>query len=131
MESSKTRIFYLRDKTNFPVACVASTVVDTQVGEETQPQLHYGVSTHNPLDVYNKALARKMATIRLNSQSLPAKFGGVVACPDAKQAKETLLKAIKENTSVAQRARDAAKLWLKRQEDQKTVTQFYDQHQST
>lgn len=109
MEPSKERIFYLRDKNHFPVACVASSVENNV--------LHYGVSTHNPLDVYNKPLARKMALIRLHSKELPEKFGGMVECQDPKQAKQALLNAINKNTKVAQRARDAAKLWLKHQQE--------------
>lgn len=55
--SDTVRFFYLRDENRFPVACVAHELVDGYV--------RYAVSTHNPLDTYNKTMAKHIATSRL------------------------------------------------------------------
>ena len=51
------RVFFLRDAQRFPVACVASELVDNTV--------FYAVSTHNPKDKFSRAFARKVALERL------------------------------------------------------------------
>lgn len=115
MEPSKVRIFYLRDKQRFPVACVASAIQVNKITgadgtEVTESKLHYGVSVHNPLDTYSKKSARKIAETRLTN---PGHMDGEVECTDSKKAKYILLTAIKDNSKLPGRARLAAKLWVK------------------
>lgn len=104
--SDKVRIFYLRDKHKFPVACVASTVQNSV--------LNFAISVHNPLDTYSKKIARKIAETRL---AHPGYLSGTIECLDQKQAKQTLVNAIRSQKNWPTKAVAAAKLWLKLQAD--------------
>jgi len=103
------KMFYLRDKHGFPVACVAST-------KETEDTVKYTVSTHNPMDRYDKKTARHIALGRLTkfnplrSTSELSPLGGIVSMGGAIR-KDIVQDII--NGPFPQRARDAAKYMMK------------------
>lgn len=117
--SNKVRIFYLRDSKRFPVACIASKLEGNK--------LKYALSTHNPRDPYDKAMARNIAETRLalgrvvierntRKPSFPPLqcVGGSILLGDepTKEIKAKLLQEIATSSKLPQRATDAAKLWL-------------------
>lgn len=63
----RTTFFYLRNSANCPVVCFA---LQHDRGSDT---LSYQVSTWNPVDVYNKHLARKVAEAKLNAKPFTVK----------------------------------------------------------
>ena len=71
------KITYIRNKKNFPVACLAY-ICDKELQTAT-----YAVSVHNPKDPYDRKLAIKIACERLNKFS-ERSLNGVVStdgCP--------------------------------------------------
>lgn len=53
----ETKLFYVRSKRNFPVACVATTEFNDEIALDW--------STWNPMDEFSKAIAREVAIGRL------------------------------------------------------------------
>lgn len=91
------KFFYLRDKKNHPVACVASFVHNGDI--------YYGVSTHNPIDVFSKHEARVHAVMN----GLKGPNGRVHL---QKGVKPIVVEQIANNPDVPKRAKEAARLWL-------------------
>lgn len=56
----RTAFFYVRDKNNFPKACIASTQ------SESNNMTYFTWSVWNPIDKFSKKMARKVAGGRLN-----------------------------------------------------------------
>lgn len=92
----EVRFFYLRDEARMPVACVASVA-------DTDTIVRYAVATHNPLDHYNRELARALAFYRLHTQ--PCHVSGIT--PDT-NVHETIVCAIADDTKMPTRTRAAA-----------------------
>jgi len=91
------KLFYLRDKNNHAVACVAS--------ELTKEGITFAVSTHNPIDPFSKAMAREVAMGRLVS-------GRYYSISAGNNVKARLLHQIVMNGHLPNRTRVAAQLWL-------------------
>jgi hypothetical protein len=58
-QNGEVTFFFLRDKKKFPVACVAYTY------DEKARKIKFGVSTHNPLDEYDKQFGKILAAGRM------------------------------------------------------------------
>lgn len=69
-----TKFFYIRDKHNFPVVCVATRL------SELETRVHYAWATWNPKDKFSKVRAREIAEGRLikslNNPSSPSVLPG-------------------------------------------------------
>ena len=107
-DKDKVKVFFLRNKYRFPVACVALTEVE-------EGEVSFAVSTYNPRDPFNKSLAKHVA---LNRLTYGGEFTGVVPAGD--DIKSNVLSYIIEAVSQSQleyafpqRAREAAQLWFK------------------
>jgi hypothetical protein len=95
------KIFYLRDERKFPVACVASELLD---GGKT---VRFAVATHNPADRFDRVRAREVAAGRLHKSKNIAE----IARPEVR-IKAAVVTAIMMDESLSTRTRDAARLWL-------------------
>jgi len=117
---NKIEMFYLRSKTGFPVACVASTTLPGNM-------VRYAISTHNPVDRYDKKTAREIAMDRLIQPvgfqyDCPGVHGGFVSRDNYASRDNTAHRNIVEDIIAGpfpQRARDAARHMLK--------TRFYSE----
>lgn len=104
-------VFFLRDGQNFPVACVASKVMED--GPWAQGTIRFAVSVCNPLDrkVYDPKKARKIALGRLET---PRKLVGEV--PVGPNVKVRIMQAITVGIDgprpFPKHVRAAANLWL-------------------
>lgn len=96
----EVRFFYLRNEERTPVACVAS-VADSDTVHR------YAVSTWNPLDHYNRELARALAFYRLHTQ--PSHVSGLT--PET-NIHEVIVCAIADDSHMPTRTRSAAELHL-------------------
>lgn len=63
--SNKVRYFYLRDRHDQPIACVAAMYF------QKDKRLSYGLSVRNPLDHFNRKVARELAAGRLALYGVP------------------------------------------------------------
>lgn len=100
--------FYLRDKNNNKVGCVAS--------EKKLDAIYFAVSAHNPKDQYNPEAAREVATGRLKA----GKIAGTVTQETG--IKEQIMAQIKVDKKLPSRARNAARLWIRKCEKLKNET---------
>lgn len=96
------KIFYLRDKNKLPVVCVAS--------EREGDTLRVGIAVFNPNDKFDKQIARKVATGRLKSQF---HYWRTPVLSEKGATKMSLIDLIARDIFFPQRAKDAARLWLK------------------
>lgn len=97
------KVFFLRDKKKFPVACVVVAKV------KGWGILSYAFSTHNPADKYDRRTARDYAFRRLLS-TLPVPCRGTI--PMAQGAKTEIIKDIALRNDTPLRTRAAALDWL-------------------
>jgi hypothetical protein len=109
--------FFLRDKNKTPVACVVSQRFNLQNGQDN---IVFAVSAHNPLDRFNRREALVQAVLNFE------KCG--IILETHKGVKFTIMHTIAENQALfPQRARDAAKLWLKIQDEKAKRIEYEDQ----
>jgi hypothetical protein len=113
------RHFYLRDAQKFPVACVASKVLElVGEGDARRPsRIAFAVSARNPKDTFSRDMARYVAYGRLQ-MGLVAEVNveegqNVKRLILEKIANEPVkLKGSRDPMFMKQRVRNAAKLWL-------------------
>jgi hypothetical protein len=104
------RLFFLRDEPQFkghhgfPVACVATRLDDNGM-------VRFGISVHNPLDTYNRQMAKEIAVgraLKVDAPEVPCTRGVLsivlLVIASTKKADGTYF--------YPQRAVDAANLWL-------------------
>jgi hypothetical protein len=106
------RYFFLRDEpkvpghSGFPVACVATRL-------DSNGMVYFGVSVHNPLDTYNREMAKEIATGRAYKLDAPH-----APCTRGVLSIILLVIATTKNPDgtyfYPQRAVDAANLWLEK-----------------
>lgn len=96
------RIYWLRNANRQPVACVASEVRQDNEG----PTIYFAVSTYNPVDKFDRALGRDIATGRLRKS--------IDGIPYGINASHRIMEEIVSTDFVTypQRTREAAELWL-------------------
>ena len=102
------KLFYLRDKNRFPVACVATRLVKTN-----KKLVEFSVSIYNPEDSFSRDVAKRVALGRL-----AAGTGWLIPVQEeGEKVKKEIMTAIAFNkisgSCFPTRARLAAKLWLK------------------
>lgn len=118
----KTRIMFLRDsygdnKSN-PCGCLAISLVPSRA---LTNNIHYQVSILNPVDKFNRAVARQLARGRL--QELPLVITGVDQGASMNDITELVMSAVATNEKLPKRARRAAISWLEStEEDTITIT---------
>lgn len=113
---SNERIFFLRDKNQFPVACIASLLMEGGV--------QFAISVCNPLDEYDRHAARSIALKRLRT-------GSIAGSVDSGQGvKQRILQALKtgkvalhgmeakNQVPLSSRVRKAAQYRIKKYQDQ-------------
>jgi hypothetical protein len=121
--STEMRYFFLRNENKFPVACVAS------VYDKEMDAIKFAVSTHNPIDNFNRKRAKQIASERITA----GKFLTIHNPDDVKNIKWGICydivaekfpgeQIIEGRTGrhqgfkvayLPERTREAAKLWLK------------------
>lgn len=103
------RYFYLRDEKNFPIGCIA---MDLDFGT-----ISYGLSVLNPVDKFNRRLAKTIATGRMKFNEKPTMhFGGKVSMH---MVTKSVMESISRDATSPARARKAARNWLRRMPEQK------------
>lgn len=91
------KIYWMRDEIGNPVSCLATKQMDNVIV--------YAISTHNPLDKFQKKVGRGIAITRLAGTQAHAII-------DGSDVKKRIMEAIVADTNAPQRARDSAKEWL-------------------
>jgi hypothetical protein len=97
---------YLRDKTGKPLGCVAIS------RSKNGKQVRYQVSVANPVDKFERDLARHIAYGRLLEK--PVRINGFVTESTQFDVNWAIMYNIATNKSLPSRARKAAQLWLNR-----------------
>jgi len=101
------RIQYLRDRKGNPVGCVAIKLLP-QV-EHSRQLVVYQTSILNPLDNFDRALARQLALGRMVEKPLTVR---VMSNPSMREITEEVMRDIAADSGQPTRARQAAKRWL-------------------
>ena len=104
------RFMFLRNKAGSPVGCIA---VDGPIQQGNTYVLPYGLSVLNPLDKFDRALARNIAVGRLNN-STTQRTGQVydIKQPNMHTISKAVMRDLLINPHAPSRARKAARLWL-------------------
>jgi hypothetical protein len=100
------RIQFLRDAKGQPVGCVAIRVRQVTV---KRTLIEYQYSVLNPLDRFDRRLARQLALGRMVEAPYTATVG---ASPSRHDISEAVMENIATDQGAPTRARKAAKLWL-------------------
>ena len=99
--------FFLRTKDKTPVACVVSQRL---ILPDNKDYIIFAVSAHNPEDRFSRKQALFYAVQNFEKHG--------IILETRKGVKSDIIRTIAENQALyPQRARDAAKLWLKTQEE--------------
>ena len=96
------RVFFLRDRTMFPVACLASEKIDTTI--------KVALSIHNPIDTFNRSRGRDIAEKRLQKGKLYAELS-------ADRPKVQLMWKLFNDKELPTRVRKAAEVWLREHDE--------------
>lgn len=96
------RVFYIRDASKFPVACVATRVIDERPGVKT-PEIEFALAIHNPKDTFDKVRGREIAVGRLEKHKIQGYVGKEAG------ASKRILELIARDEKLPQRVREAAK----------------------
>lgn len=108
MKSSR-RVMYLRNSSNQPVGCVAISL------SKSRRQVRYQLSVLNPVDKFERSLARHIALGRLIE--IPVRLNGF----DGTQAKYDVTMAVMQNIvasdAAPSRAKKAAQNWIDLNQD--------------
>jgi hypothetical protein len=99
------RYIYLRNRKNFPVACIA-TKINYQSG-----QIEYGYSVYNPDDKFDKNVARDEADKKADQKKLAAAWSESFT---AHKSTESVLNNLLQQEDLPLRLKVAAKNWLKK-----------------
>lgn len=116
------RIMYLRDRKGQPVGCVA-----IKVFRDTDDLYHnlivYQVSVLNPLDRFDRAMARQLALGRMVEAPLTCH---APVEPSMWETTQSVMRDIARDSGQPTRARQAAKLWLRNNEPQTQTFGLFD-----
>lgn len=97
------RVFYIRDVSKFPVACVATRVIDERPGVRT-PEIEFSLAIHNPKDTFDKVRGREIAIGRLMKHKIQGYVG------KEQGASKKILELIAADEHLPWRVREAAML---------------------
>lgn len=105
-----SRIIFLRDQNKKPVGCLA---FKTSMDNNYSMSISYQVTTLNPLDNFDKKMARQLTIGRLMDEpyEMVSSDFNEKYCIHAITA--AIMKHISENGRIPRRSRQAANLWLK------------------
>ena len=95
------RIMFIRDNSNHPVGCLAM-----KIGSHS---LQYQVSTLNPVDRFNRPVARQLALGRLMEKPIEIAIGET----NIHDTVRLVMQHISNNNTVPNRTRKAAVVWIK------------------
>src|SRR5574343_1107757 len=101
------RFMYVRDEKKCPVGCLAYRIEkDSTTGEVN---VTYGLSTHNPVDTFDRSRARLIAEGRLNQHGAVFHYQG----DDSKsnEVVSEVLRALRNDKTIPMRFRKAALNW--------------------
>ena len=111
------RIQFLRDSKGQPVGCVAIKI-KTAVGRTAGVTLvTYQMSVLNPLDKFDRRMARQLALGRLVEAPLTTTIDHV--SPTRREISQAVMQDLREDAFAPTRARKAASLWLR--QDKKPI----------
>lgn len=99
------RVMFLRDPSGMPVGCLAIGLT------RSRKTIKYQVSVLNPIDQFDRKLARQIALGRLMESSYSAPSTSDV--PDMHQISRDVMAHLADNKDVPSRASRAARRWLK------------------
>lgn len=102
----RRQITFLRDAKGQPVGCIAYSV------RSDKTKIQYQVSVLNPVDRFERPLARQIALGRLIEK--PITFVNNNSKAGNLQILSYLMRQIADNMDLPSRARKAANLWLKK-----------------
>ena len=100
----RRRIMYLRDDNYQPVGCLAISV------SKNQKQVRYQLSVVNPVDKFERSLARHIALGRL--LEMPFRVEGFDGSQNGWEVTTAVMRHILQTDAVPTRAKKAAKRWL-------------------
>ncbi len=106
--SSSHRIMYLRDRSANPVGCIAIKLLNH--GELNRCLIMYQTSVLNPLDRFDRPLARQLALGRMVEKPLTVR---VPADPSMHEVTSAVMRDIASDSGQPTRARLAARRWLR------------------
>lgn len=99
------RVMFLRDPSGMPVGCLAIGLT------RSRKTIKYQVSVLNPVDKFDRKLARQIALGRLMESSYSAPSTNNI--PDMHQISRDVMQHLSKNEDVPSRASRAAKRWLR------------------
>lgn len=102
---SSRRVMYLRDERYMPVGCIAISL------NKDRSAVKYQVSVVNPVDKFERSLARHIALGRLVEK--PIRIAGFDGNQDKYEINCAIMENITSSKELPSRARKAAKNWLK------------------
>jgi hypothetical protein len=107
------RFQFLRDSKGQPVGCVAIKTIDGKAhnGPGGYCMVEYQFSVLNPLDHFDRTLARDIASHRLEKRSISA--GTLPHHPSMHHITERVMEHLATAYPIPSRAKKAAKLWLR------------------
>lgn len=105
---SNYRIQYLRDRSNRPVGCVAIKLGTPDLSGGVSAS--YQVSVANPLDNFDKKLARQLTIGRLIESPRTVHLPSM---PNMHEVTKAVMRSIKRDHDAPTRARVAAHRWLR------------------
>ncbi len=103
------RVQFLRDENGQPVGCIAIRL-SRDSGELHWDQVEYEVSVLNPLDKFDRAVARQLALGRMLDNPSVVR---VPVNPTMYEISCAVMKGIARDSYFPSRARKAARIWLK------------------
>jgi len=98
------RVMYLRDERYNPVGCVAISLT------KNRQTVRYQLSVVNPVDKFERSLARHIALGRLLEN--PIRLKGFSGEQDNHDITRAVMQSILQSKTAPARARKAARLWL-------------------
>jgi hypothetical protein len=98
---TSVRFMFVRNENNHPVGCLAIRINNGFV--------EYQASTLNPVDTFNRKLARDIAEGRLNQHPVRLPYTGIASMNEITRA---VMLDVERNKAVPTRLAKAARQWL-------------------
>lgn len=103
MANGSIRFMYLRDQNQAPIGCLAILLLNKKL-------VQYGVSVQNPIDEFDRTLARDLAAGRILTNPGMVSARGLSGIHDITRA---VMSDLSKDSDAPERAQRAAKRWLK------------------
>ena len=105
---SNHKIMFLRGKANHPVGCIAIDL-DFLKDRSVPKSIYFQVSTLNPMDSFNRKVARQLAIGRLAESPITIED---IDCTSVHNVIRAVMEYIAADSTLPKRSRNAAKNWL-------------------